>query len=135
MNAQPLVPSAPAAAFRPATITAALVLLVVRGIISLLPLRGSEEIPRIVLLSGYVFAILKFVAAGHWRCRHWAAILGFVVALLDALSAIPGIVFAEEPVLQALAGVWVVVSIVTLVLLGLPAARRACVQAARGNPA
>lgn len=126
MAAQPLAPMPLAAARRPTVVTVALVMLVLMGLFSLVPTPGIEEMPRSVLIAGYVFALLKLVAAvGLWRCHRWAAILGFVAVLLDALTAIPGIFFAGELAFQALAGVWVVVSILVLALLTLPAARRA----------
>ncbi len=126
MAAQPLAPAPVAAVSRPTVVTVALVLLALMGLISLIPQPGSEEIPRAVIVSGYAFALFKIVAAvGLWRCRRWAAILGFVAVLLDALTAVPGIFFAPSAGLQALAGVWILVSIVLLALLVLPAARRA----------
>ena len=49
---------------RPATITAAIVLLVILGLSVAIPLPGTEAIPLPVLIFGYAFAVLKIVAAG-----------------------------------------------------------------------
>ena len=113
---------------RPTTVTAAAALLVLLALGALLPLAGTEEIPRAVLVIGYVFAALKLVAAvGLWRCRKWAAILGFVVVLLDALAAAPGLLDPPSAALGAFIGVGMLLSVAALVLLALPASRRAYV--------
>lgn len=88
MIAREIAPASPAATHRPATVTAALALLVLLALVALFPTPGAEEIPPAILLAGYAFAALQLVAAaGLWRCRRWAALLGFVVVLLDGLAA------------------------------------------------
>jgi hypothetical protein len=108
-------------------VTAALTLLVLLGAVGLIPIPGAAaEIPLPILVAGFAFAFLKLVAAsGLWRGQRWAAILGFVVVLLDALTGVPGVMFAESLGLRVYAGVGVIVSIVALTLLATPAFRRA----------
>lgn len=126
MTAQSLDPTSVAAARRPIVVTVALVLMVLAALSSLVPAPGTEEIPQFILISAYVLAFLKLVAAvGLWRCHRWAAILGFVAVLLDGLTAVPGAFFAPTVALQLLSTVGTLISIVILVLLVLPAARRA----------
>ena len=120
------IAASPIATRRPTTITAAIALLVLLALSTLIPFPGTGEIPRAVLIIGYAFAALKLVAAiGLWRCRKWAAVLGFVVVLLDALLATPGMFAAPTTALQVYVIVGVLASIAALVLLALPASRRA----------
>ena len=122
------IASSPVTTRRPPTVTAAAALLVLLALGALLPLAGTEEIPRAVLVIAYVLAALKLVAAvGLWRCRKWAAILGFVVVLLDVLAAAPGLLDPPSAALGVFLGVGMLLSVAALVLLALPAARRAYV--------
>lgn len=115
------------AARRPATITISILLLVLLSVSVLLPIPGFESIPRAALIIGYLFAALKLVAAfGLWRCRKWAAILGFIAVLLDALLAVPGM-FESTAALQLYTITGVSISIIVLVLLLLPVSRHAYV--------
>ena len=116
------------ATHRPTTITAAIVLLVLLGLSVLIPFSGTDQIPQAALILGYVFAVLKLVAAaGLWRCRKWAAILGFVAVLLDALASAPGIIGAPSAALQVYVIIAFIASIAALILLALPTSRRAYV--------
>lgn len=118
----------PPATRRPATITATIVLLVLLALSVLIPFSGADQIPQAAIILGYAFAVLKLVAAaGLWRCRKWAAILGFVAVLLDALSSAPGLFGAPTAALQVYLIVAVLASIAALVLLALPTSRRAYV--------
>ena len=115
------------AARRPATISVAMLLLMLLSVSVLLPIPGFESIPRAALIIGYLFAALKLVAAfGLWRCQKWAAILGFIAVLLDALLAVPGM-FESTAALQLYTITGVFISIIVLVLLLLPTSRRAYV--------
>jgi len=126
----PVLSLSPAIA-RPVAVTAAIVLLVIVALGVLIPFGGDdsgdgEAIPAVIVVAGYVLAALKVVAAvGLWRCRRWAAILDFVAVLLDALTAVPGVFFAPSPALRVIVGIGLLLSVAILVLLVLPAARRA----------
>jgi hypothetical protein len=111
---------------RPVTVTVALALLILLGLSVLLPF-NTTDVPVAAIFIGYVLAALKLAAGiGLWWRRKWAAILGFVVVLLDAVLAAPGI-FDSAAALQAYLVIGVLVSIVILVLLALPTSRRAYV--------
>ena len=124
-----MITASPVATRRPTTVTAAAVLLALLGALGLIlaPLLLSEAgavFTAIIL----VLAALRLVAAvGVWCCRRWAAILGFVVSLLDTLLAAPGLFFAPDATSRALATAGVLLGVATLVLLVLPASRRAYV--------
>ncbi|HET8626064.1 MAG TPA: hypothetical protein VFL91_01515 [Thermomicrobiales bacterium] len=116
------------AARRPTAMTAAIIALVLLALAVLVPVPGLGDVPASALLVGYAFAALKVVAAvGLWWSRKWAAILGFVAVLLDGLMAAPGLLFADSAALRIYLAVGVALSIAALVLLALPASRRAYV--------
>jgi hypothetical protein len=123
------IAASPITTSRPNTVTAATVLLALTGVVGLLtaPL-GADEAGAVFVTIGVAISVSRLVAAiGVWRCRRWAAILGFVVSLLDSLLAAPGILFAPDNTLRAMAIAGVVLGVATLVLLMLPASRRAYV--------
>jgi hypothetical protein len=121
--------TAPAAARRPAPVTAAAALLALTGALGLLALpAGLGEAGAAILVLALVLAVLRLVAAaGVWQCRRWAAVLGAVATLLDTLLALPGLSAAPNAALGALATLGVALGVVTLVLLAVSAARRAFV--------
>ena len=117
----------PTALRRPAPVVAAAALLLLTGALGLLALpAGLGEVGAVVLVPALVLAALRLVAAaGVWRCRRWAALLGASATALDALLAVPGLIEAPTAALGALAALGVGLGVVTLVLLALPASRRA----------
>ncbi len=114
---------------RPTTITAATVLLALLGVVGLLlaPVATAEADAAFIGITVAISALRLVAAAGVWRYRRWAAILGFVVSLVDTLLAAPGLLFAPNAMWRVLAIVGVVLGIATLVLLVLPTSRRAYV--------
>ena len=64
-------------------------------------------------------------AYGLWALRRWATVLAVAVSVLGILSAAPGLVFAPTPVLLAQAIAGVAGSALVLILVLLPASRRA----------
>jgi hypothetical protein len=117
----------PAAVRRPATVTAAAALLALTGALGLLAVpAGLGEVGAVILVPALALAALRLVAAaGVWRGRRWAALLGAAATLLDTLLAVPGLSEAPNAALGALAALGVVLGIATVVLLALPASRRA----------
>jgi hypothetical protein len=120
---------APAAVRRPVTVTGAAALLALAGALGLLALpAGLGEAGVDILVPALVFAALRLVAAaGVWRRRRWAAIVGAVATLLDTLLALPGLAEAPNAALGALAALGVVLGGATLALLAVSAARAAYV--------
>ena len=120
--------ASPGVTNRSSTVTTAALFLALAGVLGLLAApAGLGEVGAAILISALVFTVLRFVAAiGLWHCRRWAAILGFVVTLLDTLLALPG-AFGAAPnaALAIVAAIGVALGVATLVLLALPASRRA----------
>ncbi|MGN6361212.1 MAG: hypothetical protein ACTHNK_12580 [Thermomicrobiales bacterium] len=120
------ITSSSAISRHPAAVNVAMVLMILLGLSVLLPV-NTGDVPAVAIAIGFVLAALKIVAGiGLWWSPKWAAILGFVVVLLDALLAAPGIP-GSSGALQVYLIIGVLVSIVVLVLLALPALRRAYV--------
>lgn len=111
---------------RPTTVTAAVALLIITAVISLVAVpSGLGDVGLIILAPALVFSVLRFVSAYWlWQGQRWAAILGFIVTLLDALLALPGVFGAPNNVLRVMATTGVVIGIPTLVLLGIVMFRR-----------
>ena len=107
--------------------TAAVVLLAILSlpnvVFTFLP---SEGIPAVVVYGGFVLGVLGLAgAAGLWALKRWAMWLTIAVSALNLLSSAPGLAFAPSPMFRFLATVGVVGSAVVIVLVVLPASRRA----------
>jgi hypothetical protein len=110
---------------RPTSVTVAAVLLVLLSLFNLVPL-GIEGVPSLVVYGALVLGIVGLVAAaGLWLLKRWGVWLAVVVCALNLLSAAPGIPFAPDAALRVAATVTVVVSALVIVLVLLPASRRA----------
>jgi len=109
---------------RPVPLTIASILLALLSLGNLsLPLFHP---PLEVTFVGIVLGILGLVAAfGLWRRKRWGMILTIIVSMLNALAAASGIVGAPNVLIKLQSTVGVVVSIVILVLVVLPSARKA----------
>lgn len=120
--------SSPSTDMRPAAVTWAVVFTVI-GALSTIPfffLPGNEDIPWGAQLFSVGGAALSLAGAwGLWNRRRWGAILTFVLTLLNTISAIPALI--ERPSGWIVAGVLILMplGIATLVLIALPASRRA----------
>jgi hypothetical protein len=113
---------------RPATITAAVVLLAVIAALGVVGgLVGEGENGASFLVIALVMSAVRAVAAfGVWRLRRWAAILGFVITVLDILMTIPFFFDGSSTTaMQVLAAIAVPLDVATLVTLAWPASRRA----------
>jgi len=112
---------------RPLPITIAAVLMALFGLVNLFsPLFPSEGIPAFVIYLGVVLGVVGLIAAaGLWMLKRWALWLTIVVAMLNILSAAPGIAFAPNVMLRAAATVTVVGFAVIVLLVVLPNSRRA----------
>ena len=112
---------------RPPTLTAASTLLALMGLAGIVfaPLASSEADAVFLAITATISALRVVAAVGVWRCRRWAAILGFVVSLVDTLLAAPGLFSAPNVMWQVLATIAVLAGIATMALLVLPESRRA----------
>ena len=113
---------------RPLPVSVAAIIQVLFSLLSLpgplLP--GSEGVPPGVLYSGIVLGVAGLVAsAGLWMLKKWGLWLTIVVNVLGGLSAAPGVGAAPNAALQAVAIVFVLISVLVIVLVVLPSSRRA----------
>ena len=112
---------------RPQTVTVAAIVLAVFSLVNLIsPLLPSEGIPEFVIYLGVVLGIAGLAAAaGLWMLRKWSIWLTIIVSVVNFLSAAPGLAFAPNAALQVAATITVVGSAIIIVLVVLPASRRA----------
>ena len=113
---------------RPLPVTVAAIVQVLFSLLSLpgplLP--GSEGVPAVVLYSGILLGVAGLVAsAGLWMLKKWGLWLTILVNVLGGLSAVPGVGAAPNASLKAVAIVFVLISVLVIVLVVLPASRRA----------
>lgn len=114
---------------RPTAVTIAAVLLALFSVLNLAtPLipAAPDGVPAFIVYSGVALGAIGLVAVvGLWRLKKWSIWLTIVVSVLNVLSAAPGFVFAPDPGLLAFAIVTVVGFALIVVLVVLPASRRA----------
>ncbi|GHO91131.1 hypothetical protein KSF_011790 [Reticulibacter mediterranei] len=111
----------------PVVLIVAAVLLATLSVLSLIPMPEVPDGPPPVVIYGtYVLGVIGLIAVvGLWLAKRWGMILTIIVSALSALSAAPGLVFAPTMELKVAAMVGVVLSIVLIVLVLLPSARKA----------
>jgi hypothetical protein len=116
-----------AAGRRPATITAAVVLLGIMALLSVLaaPIGIGEDGASFAVISVAVGMIRLAAAFGVWRLNRWAAIVAFVITFLDMLLAAPGIFESTTTGMQVLSALAVPLDLATLIVLAWPSSRRA----------
>ena len=112
---------------RPLSVTIAVVLLALFSVLNLaFPLFPTEGIPAFVVYSGVALGVIGLAAAaGLWMLRKWSIWLTVIVSVLNILAAAPGVAAAPNGALQAAATVTVIVFALIVVLVMLPASRRA----------
>jgi hypothetical protein len=111
----------------PLSVTVAAVVLVLLSLLNLVPL-PMEAIPAAFVYLGVVLGIAGLVgAAGSWMLKKWAVWLAVVVCVINLASAAPGIPFASDAALRVAATATVLFSALIVVLVVLPASRRAFV--------
>src|SRR3712207_6430984 len=112
---------------RPQSVTVAAILLALLSLLNLAsPLLPTEGIPEFVVYLGVVLGVVGLIgAAGLWMLRKWSIRLTVIVALLNLLSAAPGISAAPNAALQVAATLTVVVCALIIVLAVLKSSRRA----------
>ena len=119
---------------RPQTVTVAAVLLALSSVLFHLafPLwanavpRGGESVPAIVAFLAVAVGVAGLVgAAGLWMLRKWGIWLAIGVCLLSILDTASGVAGAPNAALRVVAAVTLVVFALVMVLVVLPASRRA----------
>ena len=110
---------------RPTSVTVAAVLLALSSLLNLVPL-PVEGVPAVVVYGALVLGVVGLVAAaGLWVLKRWGVWLAVAVSALNLVSAAPGIFAAPTAALRVAATTGVVVSALIIVLVVLPASRRA----------
>ena len=119
---------------RPQTVTVAAVLLALSSVLFHLafPLwanavpRGGESVPAIVVFLAVAVGVAGLVgAAGLWMLRRWGIWLAIGVCVLSILDTASGVAGAPNAALRVVAAVTLVVFALVIVLVVLPASRRA----------
>ena len=119
---------------RPQTVTVAAVLLALSSVLFHLafPLwanavpRGGESVPAIVVFLAFAVGVAGLVgAAGLWMLRKWGIWLAIGVCLLSILDTASGVAGAPNAAVRVVAAVTLVVFASVIVLVVLPASRRA----------
>ncbi len=119
---------------RPQTVTVAAVVLALSSVLFHLafPLwanavpRGGESVPSIVVFLAVAVGVAGLVgAAGLWMLRKWGIWLAIGVCLLSILDTASGVAGAPNAALRVVAAVTLVVFALVIVLVVLPASRRA----------
>ena len=111
----------------PLSVTVAAVVLVLLSLLNLVPL-AVEGKPAAFVYLGVVLGVAGLVgAAGSWVLKRWGVWLAVVVCALNLASAAPGIPFAPDAALRVAATITVLFSALIVVLVVLPASRRAFV--------
>ena len=112
---------------RPLPVSVAAILMVLFSLTNLLtPFLPMEGVPAFVVYLGVALGVAGLLAAaGLWMLKRWALWLTIVVAVLNILSAAPGLAFAPNAVMRAAATFTVVGFAVIVLLVVLPNSRRA----------
>jgi uncharacterized membrane protein (DUF2068 family) len=121
---------------RPPTVTVAAILLVLLSLsdfpwlYQLLFPMAVEQPPAFIIYAGYVLGIVGLVVAiGLWMLKKWSFWASIVVSVLNFLLGLPGVLFAPGAALKAVIALFEVVAVLVIVLVMLPASRRALAAA------
>lgn len=114
---------------RPLPVTIAAVLLALFSLLNVISTfipAFSNGVPAIVVYGSAVLGLVGLAATyGLWMLKKWSVWLAIVLSVLNVLSAAPGIAFAPTTLLFVGALVTVVGYALILVLVVMPASRRA----------
>ena len=90
----------------------------------------AVEPPAFIIYSGYVVGIVGLVVAiGLWMLQKWSFWATIIVSVLNFLFGLPGLLFAPGAALKTVIALTEVVAILIIVLVMLPASRRALAAA------
>ena len=110
---------------RPLSVTIAAVLLALASLVNVIIPLFPTELPGFVVYSGAALGVAGlFAAAGLWRLKRWSVVLTIVVALLNILSAAPGLFIAPTTALFVSAIVGCALFALILALVVLPTSLR-----------
>lgn len=117
---------------RPPAMTVAFVLLALLSVLNLVPpsLMASPaeaaEVPAFVTYLGVILGVVGLVAAyGLWALKRWGVWLTIILSAVTILLSVPGTLFAPTVAIQVYNIVSGVAFALVIVLVLLPASRRA----------
>lgn len=114
---------------RPRALTIATGLLVLFSLLNLMSAlvpAFTDGVPPLVVYVSVALGVVGLVAAyGLWALKRWSVWLTVILSVLNILAAAPGIAFAPTIVLFVAATATVVGYALLIVLVMLPASRRA----------
>ena len=79
---------------------------------------SAAGIPQVIIILGALTGVAGLLAAyGAWRGQKWGVWLAIILCAVNALSALPGVLFAPNTSARILAIVGVALSIFVIVVL------------------
>jgi peptidoglycan/LPS O-acetylase OafA/YrhL len=112
---------------RPLTVSIAIVLLILLSVFGLITPFGSNDPSLFLALYAFIAMGVGGLLAvfGLWKLKRWGLLLTIIIASLSILVAGPGIWFASSTSEKAISGGVAVFYVLVLVLVALPATRKA----------
>ena len=117
---------------RPPAVTVAVVLLALLSVVTMVPPSlmfspaVAAEIPAFVTYLGFILGVVGLVAAyGLWALKRWSVWLTIILSTVSILLSVPPILFGPTVAIQVLNIVSGVAFALIIVLVLLPASRRA----------
>ncbi len=111
---------------RPLTLILALVLFALLSLFGLITPMMPNKPPLVIILYAFIVGGVGGLIAvfGLWTLKRWGLLLTLGIAALSILVSVPGLVIAP-PYGKVVSGVIIVVNALVLVLVALPATRKA----------
>ncbi len=112
---------------RPLTVTIAIVLLILLSLFSLYTPFGPKGPPLFIALFAFIVDGVGGLIAvfGLWKLQRWGLLLTSVIAALSILVAVPGLWLAPSTGGKVISLVLTLFFVLVLVLVALPATRKA----------
>src|SRR5919202_5539287 len=121
---------------RPPVVTVAVVLLALLSVLTMVPPSlmfspaVAAEIPAFVTYLGFILGVVGLVAAyGLWALKRWSVWLTIILSAVSILLSVPPILFGPTVAMQVLNIVSGLAFALIIVLVLLPASRRAYTRA------
>ena len=112
---------------RPLTLILAIVLLALLSLFGLYTPFGPNGPPLVIVLYAFIVGGVGSLIAvfGLWKLKRWGLLLTIIIASLSILVAVPGLWLAPSTSGKAVSVGLIVFYVLVLVLVALPATRKA----------
>ena len=117
---------------RPPAVTVAVVLLALLSVVNMVPPSliappaEAAEVPGFVTYLGFILGVVGLVAAyGLWALKRWSVWLTIILSAVNILLTVPPLLFGPTVAIQVVSIVSGVAFALVIVLVLLPASRRA----------